>query len=883
MDEFEEIHLLDILDVLSKRKWIIIATFVCVLTIVAFFTFIAQPIYRATAKIKIGKEKLIYTSLKRDVEYWASDLTDIAVYKTHAEMIKSFPVLYKTAKKLKLNQWGKSEGELKNYRPSLKEEIRKNIQKLTSILYWISSLFLPNRTENNNIKKQEDPLIDWANYLKGAVNVSYIRDTRIITVNVEDIDPIFCSRVANTVCESYLEFLKENRLDSFKKQLSFFSKELSKIKKRLEESEKRFYEFKKREKIFSLKGKKEISIGNLSSLSKDLIKIQVKRASLEEKTKELEHLFKTGRIEDFTPAILNDQILFSLKSQLIKAKIELEELKKTYKSKHPLIIEAKARINKIRENFIQELAKTIAGLKQQISILKREEKRLKASMSNKEKENIALSEKELKYAILKREVDTNRELYNALLTNLKELDVLKGMGEEDVEIIEKAQTPYHPVKPRPILNLVLGSIVGCMLGVGLGFFIEYMDLYIRDEKDVEKYIGLPILSVIPKSNESILDKDYIDDEISDAFLNLSINIKFYSMEKQPKTILITSPSSGEGKTSIAKNLGISLAKSSTEVLIMEVDFRNPSFSKKIAENKKGLIDFIKNFPILENKGIFNESFSFGDAQRIIFAHGKSGIMKIIKEDKKILAIFHEGRLVDIYWENRPIEERLGQLLLKQKVIGEETLKDALSLSKTTKSKMGSVLLALDSVIKERVKNIIDLHTKETLAIINSPSVDMWEFIEGKFFFGDISDDPLITQLPFQKSCPFLQSKLNSYIIYDLEMEKLSLLPVGDSVKNPMPFITSKIFEIILSMVKNKFDYIIMDGPPVFFAETIALSRYCDGIVLLLRSGYNRPEKAKKAVEILRGTGKNILGVVLNDVSVKKEGYYYYSYYPQVKK
>ena len=113
IEEFEEIHLLDYLQVLLKRKWVIIATFVCIVTGTIFFTFIAQPIYQATAKIKIGKEKVIYPTIRREVEYLTSDLADIALYKTHAEMIRSFPVLYRTAKKLGLDKSAGVEGEVK--------------------------------------------------------------------------------------------------------------------------------------------------------------------------------------------------------------------------------------------------------------------------------------------------------------------------------------------------------------------------------------------------------------------------------------------------------------------------------------------------------------------------------------------------------------------------------------------------------------------------------------------------------------------------------------------------------------------------------------------------------------------------------------------------
>ncbi|MDY6862669.1 MAG: hypothetical protein SV062_06735, partial [Thermodesulfobacteriota bacterium] len=129
----------------------------------------------------------------------------------------------------------------------------------------------------------------------------------------------------------------------------------------------------------------------------------------------------------------------------------------------------------------------------------------------------------------------------------------------------------------------------------------------------------------------------------------------------------------------------------------------------------------------------------------------------------------------------------------------------------------------------------------------------------------------------QVDTPYLEKKVNTFIA-DTGIENLKLLSGGESVPNPFALITSRRFETILSICKNNFDYILMDSPPIFIADSIVLSRYSDGTIFVIRSDKTRPTQAKKAFEILKGSGANVLGVVLNGVDPTRGRYsYYYNY------
>ncbi|WAC08638.1 MAG: Wzz/FepE/Etk N-terminal domain-containing protein [Thermodesulfobacteriota bacterium] len=868
MNEEQEIHLLDYLEVLKRRRWLVVATVVCFLATVGIGTFLVQPIYQASARIKVGKEqKLAPPTFNPGGGYWESDYSESLAFKTHSMMIKSLPVLARSAKALTLDDPKKQEKK-----PTVKNNIRENLEKIKSGLLYPFPFFSfsAEKSEAKANPQKDDPYPVWVGILQGEVEVVPIRDTRLIEVNVVDPDPVFCRDAANTICKSYLQYLSESRLDSFRNYLSFFSDEIAKMKKRLQESEQNFYDFKQKEGIFSLEGKKDISAKDIGSLSGDLLTTKVEASGLEEKARELERMLRGGNTEEFSPAILDNKILFDLRADLIKATIEREELKKTYKEKHPSMVENNAKIRELKESFRREIAKAIAALRQQISMLWGKETRLASQMKDKENENLALSGKELRYAMLEREVTTNKELYQALLTNFKEMEVLKGIGQEDVRLVEEAQLPLVPIKPRPTMNMFLALIVGLSVGIGLSFFLEYMDRSIKEEKDVDRYLQLPTLSLVPK--EEPIAKGELSGELAEPLRALATNLRFQSLGKPLKTIFITGPVGNVGKTTLVKALGSMLAQSGFRVAIVDADFKKPSLTNVFTQKNRGITEFLREFPSLENKGILNNAFSFGDIQRIIFTRGKSGKVKIVKGNKDFLALFDRGNMVDLCWENRPPEKRLGQILLRTKAIEKESLDDALDLAKSANRRVGSVLLSMGSVSPERMENLLTLHLSETLNLLFSPEEGFYEFTEGEIKKDGLVVESFMDKFQLQGNAPWLEKKISGLLV-DTETVNLFLLPSGPPLHNPLPLISSRGFEVLLSMCRDIFDYILLDGPPLFMADAPVLSQYSDGSILVVKAGVTKPEEAKKAVEILKAAGAPIMGVVLNEVDRKKSKYW----------
>jgi capsular exopolysaccharide synthesis family protein len=213
---------------------------------------------------------------------------------------------------------------------------------------------------------------------------------------------------------------------------------------------------------------------------------------------------------------------------------------------------------------------------------------------------IEAREKSVKYDILKRQVDTNKELYNLFVKKMQEVDLTEGVGEGDLRVVESASAPLLPAKPKKKLILLIGLIIGASLGIGSAFLIEYMDRSLKSKEEIEQLTGLPVMSSITFFDKEILVKDWDNYFTNSSFRNehelfrvLRANIKFSDLKQKSKVVLVTSSQPGEGKTTISARLAINMAASGEKTLLIDGDLRKPNIHKIFElDNKVGLTNLM---------------------------------------------------------------------------------------------------------------------------------------------------------------------------------------------------------------------------------------------------------------------------------------------------
>jgi len=670
MDITREIHLWDYGLILKKRKFIICATVITLFLIAFLINIFQRPIYQAKTELVFQSNFPSYLPGKEVLQ--TQEKLDSVYFYTQFKIIRSHGFADKIATQLALKYY---------------KDLPKNIKKLP-----------------------EDKLHDRLVYIaKKSIRTSAMPKTSIFYITVQGQDPKFTTKIANLASKVYIDEHRRSQAMISKESIVFLTSKLEELKEKLKKS--------------------EIALQSFPQIQK-------------------------------------------IKAQIYEIDSKLEELGSIYGPNHPTIIELETKKKDLGNKLSEEIQKETTRLEPLVS----ETVALKNGLEgNSELRHIldegsdVFTKERVRYAMLQREALINEDMYQALLKKLRETDVTKSIAPISVRILEHARIPASPIKPNKRLNIIISLILGVVVGTGLAFFREYLDTTLKTTEDIQKYLDLSILGVIP-SMDTIVKHDHggkntkkksigykehikkyvsrilkdqkkkltsnektseqlkrisIESElkspISESYRALRTNLQFACLNKSVKTIMLTSSTRGEGKTTSSINLAIIIAQTGKKVLLIDADLRRPR-------------------------------------------------------------IHHTFNL---------------------------------------KRERGLTSLLVSSELKT-------------------------------------------------EDC-----------ILDSGVENLSILPSGPLPPNPSEILSSEKIAKILSELEPKFDYVLIDTPPlvtVTDAAVLASQDKIDSIVIVIQAATTPREVAMQGLSTLTKVKDKILGAVLNNINVEKGSYYYHYYH-----
>ena len=362
-----------------------------------------------------------------------------------------------------------------------------------------------------------------------GVSVSQQLGTQIINIGYISTDPIRAAKFANALTNTYIKEDVGRRVGATRSATEWLEKELGVMKQKLQGADEALNKFIQSHEIISIP---------------DIEKKQ-------------------------------QVVLDGLKQDKVNIENEIAQFSKRYKEKHPKMIALNTKLNAVNNSINEETKKLLS-----------------------------LNELMIEYGALKRELESNKSLYESLLKRTKETELSKELETTNIHIIDLADIPKRPFSPNRQRDIMMGVIFGLLFGVGLAFFLEYLDSSVKTAEDIEMYVRLPFLGYVPtalkvESRAGQKDIDLISynlphSRITEAYRSIRTSIIFSSPEDKPlKTILITSTSPQEGKTTVSTNLGIVFAHANEKTIIIEADMRKPRMTNSLGiENNAGLSTYL---------------------------------------------------------------------------------------------------------------------------------------------------------------------------------------------------------------------------------------------------------------------------------------------------
>lgn len=586
------LHLRDLLRIFLKRKWTILAIFSVSALFSVVMTYLAPPVYRASTTIQIERFTPRVLDFKEvspgeSGDYW-SDGSDF--YFTNYELLKSRTLAERAVEDIGLRKG--SAGGVDVPHDALEMPASKG-NPISEALAWLRRGPAPVAVDPASRK---DSAIISA--FQASLTVEPVRKSRLVRLHFDSTDPFFAAKAANTLAQSFININLERRFEASSYAKTFLEEKLLQTKAKLEDSERELVKFSRDSQIINIDDKQ-------STLGQNVQEYNAAVSKAEQERIRVEVLYRQSEDNpDALALVQENRGIAALRATKAKLDAEYQENLKVFKPAFPKMLALKGQIDEVDKQIkaeIEDVRRTIRG---GYRAARSQELALKEKLEGATQALLALQGRNIRYSILKREVDTNRTLYDGLLQRLKEVGVAGGVGINNISVVDKAQVPLTPFKPNLSKNLSLGLAIGLIVGLMVAWLLEYFDDSIRFADDVERETGAAVLGVIPrlKSIEpaalgrlAMEGHEDPSSAFSEAYRSVRTALQFSTPTGAPRRLVVTSSSKNEGKSTTALALAINFAQMGKPVLIIDADLRNPVVHKMLGiENARGLSNYLSS-------------------------------------------------------------------------------------------------------------------------------------------------------------------------------------------------------------------------------------------------------------------------------------------------
>jgi polysaccharide biosynthesis transport protein len=561
-----EMNLRDYWLIVRRRRVIIIVATLLTAAVAFWVAKQKVPVYQATAAVKFEQSMALTGLLVEVLSYNTADNIE-----TQASLIKSYPIL---------------------------EEVARKMGRLP-------------RTATGEVIRESKAYTATLEGLSGKLKTNRVGGTSILEITATSTNALEARDLANTVAEVYREYNKANRNVRIVEARKFIENQLKEVEGRVRRAEEEVWAFRDANRIISPGAESSMLLSLFTQVRGDIEKARQQRVELEQVQTRLERIDPASvtervYVDTQNPAILK---LLATQTELI---LERDNLALEVTGKHPRLQAIDDRLREVRREMRREVGAQVALLRNREEILGRQEGEL--LQRNREVPAVELS-----LARLQRDAKVNDDLLTLLKTRHQEALIKESEGVEEVTLVRPATEPGAPVGSEAWNTMAVGALLGFMLGLVLAFVQETLDTSIGTIEDVESYLEVPVLGIVPhidpretmqrlverRPGLAQVDAEALESHallithfdpkspVAEAYRTLRTHIQFARQDRGGKVLVVTSPTLQEGKTTTIVNLALTMAQSGQKTLLIGANMRRPSIYRFFGiDREPGLSDIL---------------------------------------------------------------------------------------------------------------------------------------------------------------------------------------------------------------------------------------------------------------------------------------------------
>ncbi len=547
----------DLWQILRKRRVAILAPPLIIAGLVAIACFLMRPVYKAISRVQVEAETPLVQSLN---QMYQETQTDDSFLQTQLEVLKSDALAWQTIQSLKLGE---------------------------------NPTFIDSADVAADPEKRK---VDLISRFENSLAIELVPKTRVISIGFKSHDPKLAARVSSALADNYIDYSFQQKYKATRDASAWMEQQLGDLKAKVQKSQEALVNYERQHSIVNTGEKRNLQEQILSELSSNLT--LAKNERIQKQSLYDQVLTNPSR----TAKLAHNPLLERLEEKYADQKAEFAQVRAQYGPNHPKVLHQQQQLAEMAEQIAQEQGRVIERTRIDYETSKNWERLLTAAVNTQKLEVERNNEFLVQHNILERDFESNQEIYQNLLRQLKDSTISAGLHSGNLRLIDSALPPTKPVWPKTPQSIAVGFVAGLLLGVLLAYIRETLDQSVKSIQEVESVAALPALGVIPLrrrghgaygllhhssgANRTTRDVGLTvatepNSVVAEAYRSLRTAILLSSGPRVPRTILITSAQACEGKSATALNLAQLLAQQKGSVLLIDADMRKPSIDKSL--------------------------------------------------------------------------------------------------------------------------------------------------------------------------------------------------------------------------------------------------------------------------------------------------------------
>ncbi len=586
-----------LLQIVRRRFGIMLLAFILTVGAVTVLTIRMTPVYTTSTRVIVdSRDTQIIEGFREGIS------TTTAAIDTEVQVIRSRTLLSKVAERLQLQT-------LPEFNPSLKGDPDAKPGLLDRIKGMVKSI-LPGGSDSANTapvetdaEKAERQFQTAITILSSKVNVTRVGATYIIDILATSESPTLAAQIADTVAKEYEVDQLNAKFEANKRETGFLEEKLSALRDEVRQAESAVTAYMIAYNITTADGT-SITEQEITRTTTDLTNAEAELAAAQARLNNVRSTLARGGSTDSVAEVLGSAVIGELRRQQAEIARQRAELSSRYGPRHPEILRIESEGADINAQISAEMGRIVSSLEGEVDVA---ESRVRSLRANQDRYRSTLAQNNralVGLGELEREAESKRLVYQRYLETNNEQGSSESYAQADARILSAAAIPTSPSFPRTKLNIALGMILGGMLAAGLALLAELLDNYFSTPEDIERMFGQSSIGSIPLltklkafGKKEITPADYLIANPLSAFAesvrNLRASIIFADLDKESKTVSITSSLPDEGKTSMTYCLGRMSAMSGARTIIIDGDFRRRQLTEVIGfEPERGFIEHL---------------------------------------------------------------------------------------------------------------------------------------------------------------------------------------------------------------------------------------------------------------------------------------------------